>query len=312
MTNQAQSMAGHVARANVTFASVLLFLARICLANAFMVFGTRKLLHPEQIYGFITSYHISGVPGELVYLAMPWQICFGWLIFLGLQTRTAALAMAFFCILAPSIFWLGSPEHLTRDYCVAGGFLLLFFTGPGSISLDALFKQTEGRDLLSRFFPAVMRRVASADWEDRVALFARILIASPFLIDAVKKIVRFGPERALVETAGLPGSAIYLIILVELVCGLAILVGYRSAIAAAVLIVVACISGFFLHNPNIGFLSADFTTILNRIFVVNGGNMMTFEKDLGTVGALLMVILHGPGRHAYEPGAGMSESVSKA
>lgn len=309
MTNQAQGMTKNIARANITFASVLLFLARICLSNAFMVFGTRKFLHPEQIYNFITSYHIPGVPGELVYLAMPWQICFGWLTFLGLQTRIAALALAFFCILAPSIFWLGSLENLTRDYCVAGGFLLLFFTGPGSISLDALFKQTQGGDLLARFFPSIIRRVTSAEWEDRVALFARILIASPFLGDVVKKLVHFSEQRALLETGGLPGSSIYLVVLAELICGIAILIGYRSAIAAAVLIVIAFIAGFFLHNPNIGVLSADFTAIFNKIFVVNGGNMMTFEKDIGTIGALLMIILHGPGRYAYEPGSSMRPAL---
>src|SRR4051812_41337551 len=95
-----------------------LVVARFCLASEFMTYGVRKFLHPENIYSLIAAH---GLPGELVYLVIPWQITFGWLCFLGFQTRLASGALFGFCIIAPSIFWLDSLENLTRDYATAGG-----------------------------------------------------------------------------------------------------------------------------------------------------------------------------------------------
>jgi putative oxidoreductase len=269
----------------------LTFLARVCLAQAFMVFGVRKFLHPEQIYGFITSYHIPGVPGELVYLAMPWQICWGYLTFFGYQTRLAALSLAFFCVAAPSIFWLGSLENLTRDYCVAGGFVMLFYMGAGRISIDAILAKHGWRDALERFFAPTVERLHAGKFKQRALLAARVLIVLPFLADAIKKMIYFTPQVALFEKSGVSGSLVWLYIGVETFCGIAILANYRTILSAAALIVLASVSAFILHDPAIGVLSGDPTHILSRIFVINGGNMMTFEKDVGSIGALLILIV---------------------
>ena len=292
MTDQAHNASAGISGVRIDADSIILFIGRFCLANAFMVFGIRKFLHPEQIYGFITSYHIPGVPGELVYLAMPWQIVWGWTVFFGIQTRLGAAALCAFCIVAPSIFWLGSLENLTRDYCVAGGFILLFMTGAGAFSVDAAMGWSRN-DLLGRMFPRWMETLSSAAWVDRLTLIARILIASPFLADAVKKVIFFSQERAFLESANIPGSAIYLVILIELICGLAILFDYKARIAAAILAVWVLIPAFILHNPQLGLLTSDWPTVLGKLFVSNGGNVMTFEKDLGSLGALILVMFNG-------------------
>src|ERR1700733_2801177 len=79
--------------------------ARFLLANEFMLYGTRKFLNPPIIYQWIEGFHL---PGNLVYLVIPWQIFFGWMTFLALQARLASAALFGFCIIAPSIFWLAS------------------------------------------------------------------------------------------------------------------------------------------------------------------------------------------------------------
>ena len=117
----------------VGIVGIVLALARFLIASEFITYGIRKLLHPENIYELIEAHHL---PGEFVYLVIPWQIGFGLATLLGFQTRLAAIALFGFCVIAPSIFWLNNLENLTRDYATAGGFMFLFVFGPGPISLD--------------------------------------------------------------------------------------------------------------------------------------------------------------------------------
>jgi uncharacterized membrane protein YphA (DoxX/SURF4 family) len=60
--------------------ALILVAARFLLAAEFMTYGVRKALHPENIYRVIEAHHL---PGELIYLVIPWQIGFGWAVFLG-------------------------------------------------------------------------------------------------------------------------------------------------------------------------------------------------------------------------------------
>src|SRR5215467_6977304 len=95
--------------------------ARVDVA-AYLLFGARKFANPSIIYKLIEAHHL---PGALVYPTIVLQLAGGLLVLLGLQTRLAAAALGWFCIVAPSIFWLESLEHLSRDYAAAGGFMLL-------------------------------------------------------------------------------------------------------------------------------------------------------------------------------------------
>jgi putative oxidoreductase len=259
-----------------------LVLARFLLAAEFMTYGVRKFLHPEVIYRLIEQHHL---PGALVYLVIPWQVGFGWATFLGFQTRLAAMALFGFCIIAPSIFWLDNLENLTRDYATAGGFLFLIVFGPGPISLDAKFSRN-GRDLVSNAFARI--------WDnrllmDRLILCARVLIATPFLADAVKRMV-YG-------LGDFPPSYAYGLIIVEVVGGLMVLVGYRAELAAAVLLVWSAVLALGPHNPAayLGLYTENFSAFVYNLFQKNGGTLSSFYKDVAVTGALIMLIIHGPG-----------------
>jgi putative oxidoreductase len=258
-----------------------------------MTYGVRKFLHPENIYSVIAAHHL---PGELVYLVIPWQFFFGWMAFLGFQTRLAAAALFGFCIIAPSIFWLGSLENLTRDYATAGGFVFLFLFGPGPLSLDAKFGRDIFGDLTQRWWdrPALI---------DKLVLFARVLMALPFLADAVKKMLHLGAEQALFQRSGLPADAVVGVIVLELVFGLMLLVGYRARLAAAVLIIWSLIQAFTIHGIGT-FLELDkgvgFSKVIYNWFQRNGGILGSFYKDIEVVGALLILIVRGPRRLSLE------------
>ncbi len=251
-----------------------------------MLFGARKFANPSIIYKLIEAHHL---PGALVYPTIVLQFGCGLLVLLGLQTRLAAAALGWFCIVAPSIFWLDTLEHLSRDYAAAGGFMLLVLFGPGRFSLDGRFGIRDG------VVPVIPRVVASQAVIDPVMLVARILIVFPFLADVVKKAVYFAPQCAMFVTAGLPGDAIYLVMLIELVCGLALIAGWGARPAAIVLLAWSVVLALTIHNPgyDFAFFSGDLGAVIAKNFLNRGA--ATFFKDVTTIGALSVLIVYGPG-----------------
>ena len=132
-------------------------------------------------------------------------------------------------------------------------------------------------------------------------LIGRALIALPFLADVVKKLVHFAPERALLESKGIPGDTIAVIMLIEVVFGLAILVGWRTRLAAAVLIALAIFNGFILHFPD--YVFAVFNGRSHELMLANFKNRgaATFFKDITTIGALMILAAHAPYRNSAAP-----------
>src|SRR6185312_1273821 len=118
----------------------LLLVARTTLAFEFMLFGTRKFLHPEHVASMMSSH---GIPGGLVWLVIPFQFLCGWLAALGLQTRLVSIGLGAFCIVAPCIFHTDSLDNWSRDIASAGGWALLAVFGPGRWSLDACFARRQ-------------------------------------------------------------------------------------------------------------------------------------------------------------------------
>jgi len=286
MANFSQPTAWAGVRATSDWSAYTLLFGRICFAADFMLFGARKFSNPSVIYKLIEAHHL---PGALVYPTIVLQLGCGLLVLLGLQTRLAAAAFGWFCIVAPSIFWLDTLEHLSRDYAAAGGFMLLVLFGPGPFSLDRRYGI---RDVVVSVIPTV---VGSQTLIDRVMLVARALIAFPFLADVAKKIVHFVPQRALLAPAGLPGDAIYAVMLIELVCGLALLVGWGTRPAAIVLLVWSFVLALTIHNPHydLAIFGGDFGAVIEKNFANRGA--ATFFKDVTTIGSLCVLIVYGPG-----------------
>jgi uncharacterized membrane protein YphA (DoxX/SURF4 family) len=286
--NQVYSGRLTVASPSIELAALGLLLGRICFAADFLLFGARKFSDPWIIYKLIVAHHL---PGELVYPAMFLQLVGGTCILFGLQTRFWSAAFVWFCIVAPSIFWLDNLENLTRDYAAAGGFLFLLLFGPGRLSLDATLRGA--LDPIVRYIPVVTGNVVLIE---RTMLIGRALIALPFLADVVKKLVHFGPQRALLESKGIPGETIAIIMLIEVVFGLAILVGWRTRMAAAVLIALAIFNGFILHFPD--YVFAVFNDRFHELMLANFKNRgaATFFKDITTIGALMILAVHSPYR----------------
>lgn len=84
--------------------------------------------------------------------------------------------------------------------------------------------------------------------------------------------------------------------LIETVFGLMILVGWRTRIAAAVLIALAIFNGFILHFPD--YVFAVFNDRFQELMLANFKNRgaATFFKDITTIGALMILAVHAPYR----------------
>ena len=121
-------------------------LARILLAQIFVVEGWGKIFSYAAVQQYMTHY---GVPGALLPLVILTELGGGLCIATGLLTRLAALALAGFCMLTIYFFHtnLGDADqviHIHKNLAMAGGFLALVAFGPGALSIDAWLGRKRG------------------------------------------------------------------------------------------------------------------------------------------------------------------------
>ena len=127
--------------------SGVILIARVALAVLFVWGGVLKLL---GYAGFVAYLQTKGVP--FVQIAAPLATAIegigGVLLVVGFLTRPLAFFMAVYTIATAILghdFWNVTDAALQRDMVIhfwknvgiAGGFLLLFVTGAGAISVDA-------------------------------------------------------------------------------------------------------------------------------------------------------------------------------
>jgi putative oxidoreductase len=131
---------------NSGFTGPLLLVGRMMSVLVFLYFGVSKILHTGEVEAFMTR-HNPHVPTYLVYLAIVVQIAPPLMVLFGYKTHYAALILAGFCIIAPSLFHAdfanrSEVEHFFLDFATTGGFLFMFAYGPGSLSLDAWLERS--------------------------------------------------------------------------------------------------------------------------------------------------------------------------
>ena len=111
-----------------------------------------------------------------------------------------------------------------------------------------------------------------------VLLIARIFMAGVFLTFGVGKILHTARMQAYMEAHGVPPSLISLAIVVQIGCGLLVVLGYQTRFAALML------AGFCIIA----------TSLFHAQFSV-GGELSHFTKDFAIAGGFLFMIAYGPG-----------------
>ena len=111
----------------------------------------------------------------------------------------------------------------------------------------------------------------------------RFLISLIFITSGFSKITNFAGTQAYMESAGVPGTLLPLVIAVELLGGLAVVFGWHARVAA--------------------FLLAGFSLVSAVLFHANFGDqmqMIMFMKNLGLAGGFLMIVALGAGPYSLD------------
>lgn len=134
----------------VRFSDAAVLVARIMLVWLFIMFGWPKLtgFHDTVLY----MQHVgSPLPMLAAIIAVFMELFAGLLILIGLLTRPLALLFVPYTLGTALIghhYWTmtGAAQHINeinfyKNISIMGGFLLLYVTGAGRYSVDALLKK---------------------------------------------------------------------------------------------------------------------------------------------------------------------------
>jgi len=129
-------------------------------------------------------------------------------------------------------------------------------------------------------------RASTTPAGDLLALVGRVLVAYLFIPAGLSKVMGFAGTVGYISSVGmpLPSVAAVIAIIVELGFGIALLVGYKTRIAAIVLAVFTLVASFFFH-PFWAVPEAQ------KMMVT-----LLFNKNIAVVGGLLALAAFGPGR----------------
>ena len=114
-------------------------------------------------------------------------------------------------------------------------------------------------------------------------LVGRVLISVMFIMSGYSKIGAYEGTQGYMESAGVPGLLLPAAIAVELIGGLAVLVGYQTRIAAILLAGFTFLTAVIFHT--------DFSQQMQ---------MVIFMKNLAITGGFLVLFVHGPGQWAVK------------
>ena len=117
---------------------------RVGLSLIFIVSGYGKIAAYADTEQYMAA---AGLPGGLLPLVIALELGGGLAILAGAFTRPTAIALALFSIASAILFHFNLADqnqfiHLLKNVAIAGGFLTLAAHGPGSISIDALWRRS--------------------------------------------------------------------------------------------------------------------------------------------------------------------------
>ncbi len=118
-----------------------------------------------------------------------------------------------------------------------------------------------------------------------VALLGRFLLAIAWLPSGLSKIGSFEGTLKFVQSVGMPAPGFMLVcaIIIEVVAGALLLVGYKTRWAALALIAFMILATYFFHNP---------WAVPKEQFM---DQFIHFSKNNAITGALLLILVSGPG-----------------
>lgn len=119
-----------------------------------------------------------------------------------------------------------------------------------------------------------------------VVPLARLFLSLIFIISGLGKIAGYAGVAQYMQAMGVPGALLPVVILTEIACGVALLVGWQARIAAFLLAGFSLLSGIVFHLVPAGGLEG----------MAAQAEITSFLKNVAIAGGLLMVTATGAGR----------------
>lgn len=118
-------------------------------------------------------------------------------------------------------------------------------------------------------------------------LAGRILLAILFLDSGLAKFAAYAPTIAYMESAGVPGTLLPVVIALEVLGGAALIAGWKTRAVSLLLAGFTLLSGVIFHGD-----------------LDDPGNRIHLLKNLSIAGGFILVIANGPGKLSLDRRAG--------
>ena len=115
------------------------------------------------------------------------------------------------------------------------------------------------------------------------APIGRLLISFIFLMSGLNKIGNYSNTSGWMESMGVSSSLLPLVIIIEILAAIAIIVGWKTKIAAFLLASFCILSGLIFHT--------DFS---------NQVEMIMLMKNFAIAGGFLILVVNGPGKFSLD------------
>jgi putative oxidoreductase len=119
-------------------------------------------------------------------------------------------------------------------------------------------------------------------WENSADVAGRVLIAAMFLLAGFSKISGYAGTQGYMQSMGVPGALLPLVIALEILGAIAVIVGYRTRLAAAALAGFTLAAGFIFHG------GADQT------------QQIMLLKNVAVAGGFLFLVARGAGDWSFD------------
>ena len=114
-------------------------------------------------------------------------------------------------------------------------------------------------------------------------LLARLMMGQIFLIAGLQKIGGYEGTQGYMESAGVPGMLLPLVILVEAGGGLALIIGWQTKLVAMVLALFTLAAAVLFHNN-----------------FADQMQMIMFMKNIAISGGLMLLAVYGAGGYSVD------------
>ncbi len=111
----------------------------------------------------------------------------------------------------------------------------------------------------------------------------RFFLAMMFIMSGLNKIGAYANTQGYMEAMGVPGALLPLVIALEVIGGIAIVIGFQARLTALGLAGFCILSAVLFH--------ADFSDQMQ---------MMSFMKNITIAGGFLMIVAHGAGAYSLD------------